>query len=213
MNLRARLVLALLAAALPAATLASWTWSSSRAVTLEQKLSVPLQAGPWQLDKESQLEADVLEMIQPLAYVMRRYQAPGRTPIWLYVGIYAGRAGQVGAHNPNVCYPAQGWEVLETESARIPVTDADEIAAQLLYAHKGRRTESVYYWFQPAGRWPAHGASEQILRMFDAVAGRPQYAFVRVSGAGLNTEAAVADRTEFSGEIGPAIRSEIERLF
>jgi hypothetical protein len=66
----------------------------------------------------------------------------------------------------------------------------------------------VLHWFQPAARWPASAAVEQLARIFDAVAGRPQYAFVRLSTrmqavGPLETERELAD---FAAQIASPVR-------
>ncbi|MCP4007857.1 MAG: EpsI family protein [bacterium] len=178
----------------------------------ELSSDLPAQIGPWKLTSEEQLDANILEIISPLTYVMRLYEAPGRMPIWIYVGMYAGRAGYLsGAHDPKVCYPAQGWEVLESKGIEVDVGD-EEMHATLLAAHRDQRSEAVLYWFQPAGRWSSRGAYEQIRRMFDAVAGQPQYAFVRLSGSKETGPDSNRDLIEFATTLAPSVRGAVERL-
>ena len=135
----------------------------------------------------------------------------GRTPIWLYVGIYTGRAGYgKGAHDPEVCYPAQGWEIIGSWPLEISVGDSATLLIRQLEVHLGIHRETVLYWFQPSERWPSGAAAEQLLQILDAVAGRPQHAFVRLSGPSGAT--AVRDLAEFAAGIAPAIRSAVEQI-
>ena len=155
----------------------------------------------------------MLAIIEPDAYLMRRYEAPGRTPIWIYVGVYAGRAGYgKGAHDPEVCYPAQGWEIQHSRLLDVPVSDSGTLRTKLLDVHLETRSEAVLYWFQPAKRWPGRLALEELLRVFDAIAGRPQYAFVRLSGPSDISPTAATDLAEFAAEIAPAIRTAVEEI-
>jgi hypothetical protein len=64
----------------------------------------------------------------------------------------------------------------------------------------------VLYWFQPAGRWPGGAAVEQLLRIFDAIAGRPQYAFVRLSAPGRSDLEPTADLADFAARIAGSVR-------
>jgi EpsI family protein len=156
----------------------------------------------------------VLDLIEPDTYVLRYYEAEGRTPIWLYVGLYAGRAGSgKGAHHPEACYPAHGWEILHSRAAALPLGDGETLHAQQLEFHQGNAREAVIYWFQPHGRWPSGAAAEQLLRIVDSFAGHSQYAFVRLS-ARIDGEpgAAARDIEAFASQVAPHIRRAVEQV-
>jgi EpsI family protein len=213
MRVRVRLAAVLVALLLPALVLARWTLAAGKPVDLARTPPLPDRVGPWTATQERALEADVLAMIDPDAYRVRLYEAEGRTPIWLYVGVYAGRAGSgKGAHEPEVCYPAQGWEVLRSRPAALRLRDGDTLHAQELAFHRGQARQAVLYWFQPAARWPTASAAEELLRVLDAVAGRPQYAFVRLSAPSDESPDAGRDLAEFAVGIAPAVRELTERL-
>ena len=172
-----------------------------------------IRAVLWRATAEDRLGAETLAMIEPDAYLLRRYDAPGRTPIWLYVGVYASRAGYgKGAHDPEVCYPAQGWEIMQSELFDVPLMDGNTLATRHLEAYQGLAKESVLYWFQPAERWPAQAATEQLLRVLDAARGHPQYAFVRLSGPTDGGPTAVRDLAEFAAEIAASIRTVVDEV-
>ena len=137
-------------------------------------LSLPAQVGAWRSTQEEQLSDEVWAVIEPDAHVVRRYEAPGRSPIWLYLGLYVGRWGDKNfAHDPKVCYPAQGWEIIATEQRRLALKNSESLKATFLEVQNGLREEAVVYWFQPARRWPGGSAVEQLMRVYDAVTGRP----------------------------------------
>lgn len=200
-----RLGASVLALMLPSLVLARLT---SPPPTMVEGLSLPRELGPWTTSAETRLPDDVLAQIEPDAYLMRRYSASGRAPIWVYLALYAGRAGYgKGAHDPEVCYPAQGWEVLGSTTAEIPVAGGRTFRARLLHVHNRGLRESVVYWFQPARRWSAPTAIEELLRVLDAVTGRPQYAFVRLSAPSRTDAPVVDDLIEFAAEVAPLIRA------
>jgi len=212
-KVKLRLSAVAIALLVPALVLARWTTIAGFSGELVSPLSLPREIGPWRATVDEQLDAETLAMIEPDTYVLRRYEAPGRTAIWVYVAIYGGRAGYAkGAHDPKVCYPAAGWEILDTRSLDIPVGGSESLRAELVSVHKGTLRKAAVYWFQPAERWPVNPALEQLLQVFDAIAGWPQYAFVRLSGPSHENPTAVRDLAEFAGEIAPAIRTALERL-
>lgn len=202
-----RLLAVAIALLLPGAVLARWAATADATAALGPHWTLPARVGPWVAAEEARLDADAFAIVQPDAYVYRAYHAPGRTPIWLYVALYLGRASYgKGAHDPHVCYPAQGWEILESRPVALAVGGPAELHATRVHVHKNVREESVLYWFQPAGRWPRGAAVEQLLRVVDAVAGRPQYAFVRLSGPFDPSGDSWRDLGEFAAAVAPAIR-------
>jgi len=213
---RGRLV-AVAAALLPPGLLLG-AWLRAGAIeTGYASLSLPRQLGPWVATEDQRLDPEILEQIGPDAHLLRLYEAPGRSVVWIYLGLYAGRGGyQKAAHEPEVCYPAQGWEVLGSRTVEIEVgaPGPATLRAKLLDAHRDLEKEAVLYWFQPAGRWPAQGALEEILRIGDAIGGRPQYAFARLSApAGDRVPASTEeDLVEFARLVAPTIRENVERL-
>ncbi len=213
MSVRLRLAATLLSVLMPALLLARWTLAIRTPTGPIATPALPSQAGPWTATREERLEPEALAIIAPDAHILRLYEAPGRTPIWIYVGVYAGRAGYAaGAHDPEVCYPAFGWEVLASRSVEIPLDGRDRMHATLLKVHIGNRSEAVLHWFQPSGRWSAPGAVEQLTRIWDAAAGRPQYAFVRLSGSSEDSRIAERDLTAFARAIAPALRAAVDGI-
>ena len=207
MSRRSLLVATLIALLLPGALLAHWMWNDADRAVFAETPPLPREVGPWRATLQRRLADDVLEMIDPDSHTMQLYEAPGRTPIWLYLGVYAGRAGYgKSAHDPEVCYPSQGWEILKSESLAVPLGNSATLRTKHLEAHRGSAKEVVLYWFQPAKRWPAPDAGEQLMRVLDAVSGRPQYAFVRLSGPTDGGAAAKRDLAEFAERIALPIR-------
>jgi EpsI family protein len=212
MSVRARLLAVLLALLLPGVALLRWMASVGPSSTPLRPPELSATIGPWTLETETQLSVEHFAMLEPDAYLWRLYQAPGRSPIWVYVAVYGGRAGyEAGAHDPEVCYPAQGWEIVGAHDVDIPLAhavgaDGGTLRAKLLDAQQGNLGQAVVYWFQPAQRWPRSATTEQVARLFDAMAGRPQYAFVRLAAPVTPGLRAEADITEFAAQIAWPIR-------
>ncbi len=210
MNLRLRLVGVALALLLPGQLLGVWLFAEGPSMRIPPS-AIPSRVGAWSGGAEEPLDPGVLAMLGPSSYVARTYTASGRPSIGLYLGFYAGRAGQArAAHDPEVCYPAAGWETVATDSVEVPVPGDETLRAQLLDAHLGTERQLVLYWFQPVARWPQAVVAEELRFVFDAVAGRPQYAFVRLI-AGVpevaSRAAVVADLIAFASELAWPVRA------
>lgn len=208
-----RLATGLGALLLPALALGAWSFATARSPDVVQ-LTLPERIGPWTALREESLSDDAIELVEPDDYVMRLYEAPGRAPIWLYAALYGGRSGYgKGAHDPEVCYPAQGWEIVGSREVDVPLGEAGSLRARELALQQAGQESAVLYWFQPAGRWPVAAALEELLRLYDAVTGRPQYAFVRISGRTAAGPESAAQLADFARALAPAIRTEVETLY
>lgn len=140
---------------------------------------IPATIGEWKSVRDSKLDPDSVALLEPKSYAMRLYSAPNQPPIWAYVAFYSG-GGELGAHDPAVCYPAQGWSISEQQDVRVDL-GGESLTARYLRTELSGAEELVLYWFQPAQRWPGSARHEYFLRVLDNVIGRPQYAFVRLS--------------------------------
>lgn len=210
MSVNRRLMAVAVAFLVPALLLARWSIGSA-ASGPAPVLTLPNQVGAWHATQDEQLDAETWAIIEPDAHMLRRYEAPGRTSIWIYLGLYVGRSGSgKAAHDPEICYPAQGWEIMQSRSQDVALPSEEMLPVTLLEAQNGSRKETVLYWFQPAARWPESAALEQLMRVYDAMAGRPQYAFVRFSAASDGSSQAADDLVEFAGAIASAVRTSVE---
>ena len=212
MSKRARLFTSLVCAATPALLLLRWGMAAPLEVPtsfLERFDTV----GKWRAVADIELDEMTIAQIEPDTYSFRVYTAPRRTNVALYVGVYAGRAGfGKGAHDPETCLPAQGWEIIASSTKTIPVSEGDELVALALEAQRGSETQSVLYWYQPAARWPRGIAAEEFLRIIDALMGRPQYAFVQLTATRSSGSDVVPDLAEFAQSIAPVLRERMDFL-
>jgi len=82
-------------------------------------------------------------------------------------------------------------------------------SATQLTVHQGNDEQLVLYWFQPSERWPKGRFAEELARVTDAVAGRPQYGFVRLATSEVS-ERGRADLLEFAARIAWPIRRSLD---
>lgn len=188
------------------------TLRSSHAHHYEARVLPTLLAGH-RLRGEQALEEDVVTMLAPESYSMREYVDDAGREVWVYVALYSG-TGTSGAHDPTVCYPAQGWDAAAPEEHDLALSPDGTLTVKLLAASQAGREELVLYWFQPAARWPAPASPEHFLRIVDRFAGRPQYGFVRLSTSlgrkGDGSRAAAEERlAKVAVEAAPWIRTAV----
>jgi EpsI family protein len=188
------------------------TLRSSHARSYDARV-LPDRLGEHRLRAEQPLDADVVAMLSPESYSMRVYADEAGSVVWIYVALYSG-TGTSGAHDPTVCYPAQGWDAAAPEERELVLPTDEKLTVKLLAASQAGREELVLYWFQPAERWPAASSPEHLFRIVDRFAGHPQYGFVRLSTS-LDTkgdgerEAAEARLTRMAVAAAPWIRKAV----
>jgi EpsI family protein len=179
-------------------------------------LDLPHRVGPWVAGPDESFSDDVVSRAGVDTYLLRPYHAPGRTSIWLYVGMYAALRGSGGKyHNPEGCYPRSGWEILDYQTLALDLDlDGQMLHAQEMKLEQEGHRRLVHYWFQPAERWPKTRSAEEIARVFDAMKGSPQYAFVRLSGPLTRggEEQASRDLAEFASAIAQPVRHAVDNL-
>lgn len=175
--------------------------------------ALPEQLGAHRLLREQPLDAEIESMLEPESYTMRLYDDERGSSVWLYFAIYSG-TDSTGAHDPAVCYPAQGWDASAPEERPLELGDGERMAVRAMGATLGGKEERVLYWFQPANRWPTFSPREQVQRILDGFAGHSQYGFVRLSTQVVRPtaeERARADSTlaAVAAELAPAVRKAV----
>jgi EpsI family protein len=210
MSAVSRLSAVLIALVLPLAVLGYvLAGTPERDLSFDAQSIAPV-AGRLELAGDRRLSADVFAMVEPADYTFRLYrESPADPGIWSYVAFYQG-VDRSNAHDPDVCYPAQGWEIIGRSEIRLTMPDREELHATRLRAHLDGREEEVLYWFQPAGRWPGSALAEDLLRVYDRLRGAPEYAFVRLSTRDVSGEPALERLSGFARALAPLVRAELE---
>lgn len=121
----------------------------SPAIDLEAM--VPRQVGEWRL--ESKPVAQVInpqtkELLDKLysQILNRTYVNAEGYRVMLSIAYGSDQRGELQAHKPEVCYPAQGFTLRSLSSAML-TTQFGSIPATRLFTTMGQRKEPVTYWF------------------------------------------------------------------
>ena len=151
MNVMLRVAAVTIALAVPAAVLALWmpTPHSSEGSV---ELRIPDRVGRWTATADREFAPEIVAKLGADAHILRRYEAPGRDPLWLFVSLYAGLGGHgSGAkyHDPEDCYPGQGWEISDYQPLEVRVSTSETLHAKLLQVRQGNLRQVVVYWSYP----------------------------------------------------------------
>jgi EpsI family protein len=147
-----RLVAALVAGAL-ASALVLYPSGSSEAPTRMSFAQFPLDVAGWR-GLPNRLDPRVEDVIAADDYVDMTYLAPeDGEAVNLFAAYYRDQTTGSALHSPEVCLPANGWEVIEFGKRRLDMTDTGfgEFEANRAEIIKGTQRQLVYYWFEQRG--------------------------------------------------------------
>ena len=172
--------------------------SRGEAVPLRRSFEkFPLQLGPHH-GVEQGLEPEIIKALGVTDFMMRQYTAPGRLPIWLYVGYYETQRTGAIIHSPRQCLPGSGWNIVKSERVAldVPGSTAPGITINRVIVAKGQDRQVVLYWYQERGRVVASEYWAKYYLIRDAVTmNRTDGALVRVMSPYTGDGEATAEAT------------------
>ena len=197
----------LIAAVLHAATAAYVQFAPQRAMVLEEAglAAFPTEVGEWR-SSDLRFASVVYDELDADDTLVREYRRDDGAPVW-FVIIYHENE-RYGAHDPMVCYRAQGWNIDQTGLFTLERPDGSFDANWALVREAGRERLAAYWWYT-AGDLATADRDRFLARM--ASAGIRENvtfgAFVRVSTPVENgdVEGALALIKEFSEEAQPRL--------
>lgn len=157
--------------------------SVERVLARKPLASFPVTVGGWRSVESAILEDDVLDVLKPSDYLVRRYVNSNGKTLSLYIGYWESQRKGAQMHSPKNCLPGGGWEPIEATRTHIPVLEDDQsIEVNRYLLQKGAETMIVLYWFQSQGR----ATSSELRAKIDLVRNamlhhRTDGAIVRVS--------------------------------
>jgi EpsI family protein len=140
---------------LGSAALGYWARPTDRLADHEARLDLetvfPARIGEWELDQHQPVaivSPDVQQMLNQLynQTLSRTYVNPEGYRIMLSVAYGGDQSKATRAHRPDVCYPAQGFEVLSNADAGIALPGGS-LPVRHMVARLGSRVEPVSFWF------------------------------------------------------------------
>jgi EpsI family protein len=199
------LVIALLAVG----ALAWWFWlRPPLQVDATALAALPEQIGVWR-GEDVPLRPEEQAILRADFNLQRAYTHAFADPIWLYVGYYGTDRGGRTEHTPEVCYPANGWQILQKRA--LTVDPHRGLRANEYVAEFEGETELVLFWYRSRSRtgmlgWIGQALDRVTGRLFE---GRADGALVRISTRFIGGDEIFA-RTrliEFASELDPLLET------
>lgn len=112
------------------------------------------------------------------------------------------------AHRPEVCYPAQGFQILSARDRQIDLGDRSLRVRQLL-SKQGSRVEPITYWITVGERVTISGTEQKLAQLSYSTRGIvPDGMLVRVSTIDANAEKAYDVQRRFLAEMAQGIQAD-----
>lgn len=183
---------------------------------IELDTMIPARFGEWReqlqapvhiVDPEQQATIDRIYS----KTISRSYINASGYRIMLVIAYGKDQSDALSLHKPEVCYPAQGFKLLEQQNERLDMPDRS-IDARRLVTHLGQRFEPVTYWTVIGDHVTRGGVDKKLAEMRYGLSGTvPDGMLVRVSS--IDRDAAQAHRiqaefaTALIGSIAPENRA------
>jgi len=140
--------------------------------------------------------------------LLRIYHQEESTPVIVYVGFYSNLATILEVHNPEHCYPGQGWTISSIGKPETGLFRDKRIPAQEIIVNKNGNRRVVRWWFN-AGSQPIKTRIRHVYAMLamSTITGRTDGSIVRLeTPVDHNGEAAAETRiNEFQKRMLPQL--------
>jgi EpsI family protein len=162
---------------------------------------VPRQFAGWRElpSAPSVVSAQTQEMLQSIYNEMlaRAYAAADGYQVMLSIAYGGDQRGVLRAHKPEVCYPAQGFKLLDVADGTLS-TEHGPIPTRTLRTVLGPRHEPVMYWFAFAGRTSASTWERRLQSVRMSLTGQvPDGLLFRVSSIDADAQRAWQRQGDF----------------
>lgn len=184
------------------------------AETIEQM--IPARFGNWQEEKQlasaivdPQIEDQLRRIYTQI--VTRTYVDPEGNRIMLSVAYGTDQSDSSQVHYPEVCYPAQGFQVTSNEQGTLPLANGALPVRRLQTNFQAQRFEPITYWTTVGDHVVTNKIEKKMAEMRYSLDGTiPDGLLFRVSSIDTDTARAFAVQQQFvqamAGALAPAAR-------
>jgi EpsI family protein len=211
--LRFKALLVLLLAVVAFGGAQAWRPTSRLADTrpaVELETLFPKAFGDWVTDERmpvqlvSPVTAELLNKIYNQT-LSRTYVNPAGDRIMLSVAYGGDQSDGTRAHRPEVCYPAQGFQMLSSQTSRLALP-TQTLRVRQLVATKGRRNEPITYWMTIGDTATTTGTETKLAQLAYSVRGLiPDGMLIRVSSIDDDNVNAFRMQAQFVAQLASAV--------
>ncbi|NLZ39658.1 MAG: EpsI family protein [Comamonadaceae bacterium] len=173
----------------------------------------PRQFGDWRVDERVpvQLVSPDTKALLDKIYnqTLARTYVNGRGErIMLSVAYGGDQSDATRAHLPEVCYPAQGFQILSSRKATLEL-GSRSLRVRRLVSQQGARVEPITYWIMVGERVALSGTDQKLAQLSYSTRGViPDGMLVRVSSIDSDAAHAFGLQQQFVGDLDKAIAAD-----
>lgn len=177
-----------------------------KTVSLETEL---LQLSDKYKISTSGLSSRIIAALELDDYVFQTYTRNG-VAVSLYIGFYFSGKKIGAAHDPQVCYPGQGWSLSNDSTGSYLLKNGEIVNYSSVFAELEDKKELVFYWFQIDDKTTSNTFSQKLLLLQKKFSHEDENnAFIRISTS-LNGSSPATARSlvlEFIEDFYPRLTS------
>lgn len=173
----------------------------------------PKRFGSWALDTRQPVQLvspDTQAMLDKIynQILSRTYVDAEGDRIMLSVAYGGDQSDATRAHRPEVCYPAQGFQVTDSSRGVIDLPDGQRLPVRRLVTKQGNRIEPLTYWVVVGDRIALSGTDQKLAQLSYGMRGViPDGMLVRVSSIDADTPRALALQERFVRDMAAALQT------
>lgn len=174
---------------------------------VELETLFPPQFGEWRLDTAMPVilpAPDVQALLSRIyaATLARTYVNAQGQRIMLSVAYGGDQSDGQEAHRPEVCYPAQGFQVSQLHTAGIELGNGRQLPVRRMASQMGGRYEPVTYWIVVGDQIALSNSQQKLAQLRYGVRGMiPDGMLVRVSSISRDQEQAFQLQARFVNDL------------
>lgn len=183
--------------------------------SLDLERVFPAQFGEWQIDNRVPVQLVSPDLAQFIARIYtstlsRVYVNRRGDRIMLSVAYGGDQSDATRAHRPEVCYPAQGFEISAGGVGQVD-TAAGALRVRRLVARATGRTEPITYWVVVGTRTALSGTEQKLAQLHYGMRGQiPDGLLVRVSSLSIDVPGAHRVHERFINQLSHALAPEVQ---
>lgn len=141
----------------------------------------------------------------------RTYRGPEGQAVMLVIAYGSRQSESLQAHDPVVCYAAQGFQAAEKGTQPLPAPFTG-VTGKRVYATLGGRTEPILYWLAVSGEIASFGTKLRIQQIKLGLRGIvPEGFLVRASLIGADEDSSYVELGQFMAAMLAALPGPLRR--
>lgn len=188
-------------------------YAADRLGKVDLETMFPRKLGNWFIDERILspiISPDVAAVLNRLysQTLSRTYVNERGDRLMLSVAYGGDQTDATRAHRPEVCYPAQGFQITASRNGAVNL-DGGSFPARQLVAQRGSRHEPITFWIVVGNQVTLSGTEQKLAQLQYSVRGViPDGMLVRVSTIDPDPERAFSVHADFLGDLRSSMTPE-----